>query len=84
MLLHDGEKSESIVIMHEGSAKALNIPLMEGNRFYMYFLRGFFGEQNLLSNRLATYSVEALTPVKTCILQRTNFINCYISIRILQ
>jgi CRP/FNR family transcriptional regulator len=33
----------------------------------------FFGEQNLLSDRTATYSVEALQPVKTCILSKTQF-----------
>ncbi|MBB2183161.1 Crp/Fnr family transcriptional regulator [Lachnospiraceae bacterium MD1] len=74
MLLHDGEKSESIVIMHEGSAKAFKYtPDGREQILYVFSEGDFFGEQNLLSNRLATYSVEALTPVKTCILSKNQF-----------
>ncbi|MHB8131162.1 MAG: Crp/Fnr family transcriptional regulator, partial [Mobilitalea sp.] len=72
--LFDGEKSESIVIIHEGSAKAYKYTSDGREQILYVFTEGdFFGEQNLLSDRTATYSVEALQPVKTCILSKTQF-----------
>lgn len=74
MILFDGEKSESIVIIHEGSAKAYKYTSDGREQILYVFTEGdFFGEQNLLSDRTATYSVEALQPVKTCILLKTQF-----------
>lgn len=76
MILFDGERSESIIIMHEGSAKAFKIT-PEGREQILYvFSQGdFFGEQNLLSDQTATYSVEALQEVKTCNLSKAQFQN---------
>jgi CRP/FNR family transcriptional regulator len=73
-LLHEGEKSEYIIIIHEGSAKAFKYT-MDGREQILYvFSEGyFFGEQNLLTDRTATYSVEALQTVKTCMLSKSQF-----------
>ncbi len=74
MLLFDGEKSEAIIIIHEGSTKAFKYSTDGREQILYVFAEGdFFGEQNLLSDRTATYSVEALQPVKTCILSKTQF-----------
>lgn len=74
LLMFDGEKSEHIVIIHEGSAKAFKYTADGREQILYVFSEGdFFGEQNLLSNRTATYSVEALHTVKTCMLSKTQF-----------
>ncbi|MDF2942065.1 MAG: hypothetical protein K0S01_923 [Herbinix sp.] len=73
-ILTDGEKSEAIVIIHEGSAKAFKYTTDGREQILYVFAEGdFFGEQNLLSDRTATYSVEALQPLKTCMLSKTQF-----------
>jgi CRP/FNR family transcriptional regulator, anaerobic regulatory protein len=74
LLMHDGERSENIVIVHEGSAKAFKYTADGREQILYVFSEGdFFGEQNLLTDRTATYSVEALQTVKTCILSKTQF-----------
>ena len=74
IILTDGEKSEAIVIIHEGSAKAFKYTTDGREQILYVFAEGdFFGEQNLLSDRMATYSVEALQPVKTCMLSKNQF-----------
>jgi CRP-like cAMP-binding protein len=74
LLMHDGERSENIVIIHEGSAKAFKYTTDGREQILYVFSEGdFFGEQNLLTNRTATYSVEALQPVKTCVLSKSQF-----------
>lgn len=73
-IIMEGEKSESVVIMHEGSAKAYKYT-PEGREQILYvFTEGdFFGETNLLRNQLTTFSVEALQPVKTCMITKSQF-----------
>lgn len=74
MMLHDGEKSESVIIINEGSAKAFKYTADGREQILYVFAEGdFFGEQNLLSDRTATYSVEALSPVKVCTLSKAQF-----------
>lgn len=74
MILFDGEKSEAIVIIHEGSAKAYKYTTDGREQILYVFSEGdFFGEQNLLTDKTATYSVEALQTVKTCMLSKTQF-----------
>lgn len=74
ILLHDGDTMESIVIIHEGSVKAFKYTADGREQILYVFSEGdFFGEQNLLSNRTASYSVEALQPVKTCVLSKSQF-----------
>jgi CRP/FNR family transcriptional regulator len=74
LIFLDGEKVDSIVIMNEGSAKAVKYNV-EGKEQILYvFSEGdFFGEQYLLNNQTADYSVEALETVKACTLSRDNF-----------
>jgi CRP/FNR family transcriptional regulator len=74
VILHDGEKTDSIVIIHEGSAKAYKYTTDGREQILYVFSDGdFFGEQNLLSNRTATFTVEALQVVKTCMLSKNQF-----------
>jgi CRP/FNR family transcriptional regulator len=74
LLLHEGEKYESLVIINEGSVKVFKYTADGREQILYVFTEGdFFGEQNLLSDRTATYSVEALQPVKTCNLSKTKF-----------
>ncbi len=73
-ILTDGDKLESIVIMHEGSAKAFKNTLDGREQILYVFTNGdFFGEQNLFSDKSASYSVEALQSVKTCTLSKAQF-----------
>lgn len=74
IMLHDGEASESVIIINEGSAKAFKYTADGREQILYVFAEGdFFGEQNLLSDRTATYSVEALSPVKVCTLSKSQF-----------
>lgn len=73
-LIFDGDTMDSVVIINGGSVKAYK-NTSDGREQILYvFSEGdFFGEQNLFSNQIATYSVEALQPVKTCNLSRKQF-----------
>lgn len=71
IILFEGEKSEGVVIINEGSAKAFKSSNDGREQILYIFSEGdFFGEQNLLNDRTATYSVEALQPLKACILSK--------------
>lgn len=69
-----GDKLDSIIIINEGSAKAVKYT-PEGREQILYvFAEGdFFGEQYLLTNQTATYTVEALQTLKVCMLTKTQF-----------
>jgi CRP/FNR family transcriptional regulator len=69
-----GEAVDAIVIINEGSAKAFKYT-PEGREQILYvFSEGdFFGEQYLLSNHTASFTVEALENVKTCTLTKAQF-----------
>ncbi|MDF2611019.1 MAG: hypothetical protein K0R92_2493 [Lachnospiraceae bacterium] len=69
-----GNKMDSVVIINEGSAKAYKYTL-EGREQILYvFSEGdFFGEQYLLSNQKAAYTVETLQTVKVCMLSKEYF-----------
>lgn len=73
-ILREGEKSESIVIINGGNAKAYKYT-KEGREQILYvFAEGdFFGEQNLFRNQTVGYSVEALEPVKACMITKQRF-----------
>lgn len=76
LLMHEGDASDYIVIMHEGSAKAFKYTSDGREQILYVFAEGdFFGEQNLLTNHTSTYSVEALQTVKTCMLSKSRFQN---------
>lgn len=74
ILFHIGDTVDSIIIMNEGSAKAYKYTA-EGREQILYvFSEGdFFGEQYLLSNQKAGYTVEALETVKVCMLTKSQF-----------
>ncbi len=69
-----GDTLDSIIIINEGSVKAYKYT-PEGREQILYvFSEGdFFGEQYLLSNQTAAYTVEALTSVKVCMLTKEHF-----------
>ncbi len=73
-LLREGDRTDYIVIIHEGSAKAYKTTSDGREQILYIFAEGdFFGEQNLFRNYNATYSVEALQTLKTCHLSKTQF-----------
>lgn len=69
-----GDKLDFIVIINEGTAKAYKYT-PEGREQILYvFSEGdFFGEQYLLSNQTAAYTVEALESVNVCMLSKEHF-----------
>lgn len=69
-----GDKLDFIVIMNEGTAKAFKYT-PEGREQILYvFSEGdFFGEQYLLSNQTAAYTVESLEAVNVCMLSKEHF-----------
>lgn len=73
-IFHTGDKIDSIIIINEGSAKAVKYTA-EGREQILYvFLEGdFFGEKYLLTNETASYSVEVLKDVKVCMLMKEQF-----------
>ena len=74
VLFREGDKMDSIVIIHEGSAKAYKTTTDGREQILYVFTDGdFFGEQNLFRNHDITYSVEALQTLKTCHLSKNQF-----------
>jgi len=70
----EGDKLDSIVIINEGSAKALKYTADGREQILYVFSEGdFFGEQYLLSDQIATFTVEALEKVKVCMFTKENF-----------
>lgn len=71
IIIMEGEATDSIIIIHEGSVKAFkNTPDGREQILYVFSDGDFFGEQNLLSHQTSTYTVEALEIVKTCMLSK--------------
>ncbi|WMJ89882.1 Crp/Fnr family transcriptional regulator [Anaerocolumna sp. MB42-C2] len=66
-----GDKPDTIVIINEGSAKAYKYtPDGREQILYIFSEGDFFGEQYLLNNQTAAFTVEALTPFKACTLTK--------------
>lgn len=69
-----GDKLDSIVIINEGSAKAFKYTADGREQILYVFSEGdFFGEQYLLNNQTASFTVGALQTVKTCMLTKLEF-----------
>lgn len=69
-----GDKLDSIVIINEGSTKAYTYTADGREQILYIFSEGdFFGEQYLLNNHTAAFTVEALQTVKTCTLTKAQF-----------
>jgi len=74
IIIHEGEKSNAITIIRSGSAKACRYsPDGKEQIVYIFSEGDFFGEQNLLTERTASYSVEALTDLRVCTLSKNDF-----------
>lgn len=73
-ILAEGDNCESLVIIQEGSAKAFKYTIDGREQILYVFSEGdFFGEKYLVSNQVAAYTVEALEPVKICMLMKSQF-----------
>ena len=74
VLLRENDLGDSIIIINEGSAKALRYTQDGREQILHVLMEGdFFGEQFLFSNQKASYSVEALDDVAICLLTKTEF-----------
>jgi CRP/FNR family transcriptional regulator len=74
IIIHEGEKSNSITIISDGSAKACRYSLDGKEQILYIFSEGdFFGERNLLNERTSTYTIKALTQVRVCTLSKDEF-----------
>ncbi len=73
-LFSEGDSPDTLVIVNEGSVKAFKItPDGREQILYVFSEGDFFGERNLFGRHTATYTAEALEPVKTCSLSKDNF-----------
>ncbi|HOC06886.1 MAG: Crp/Fnr family transcriptional regulator [Bacillota bacterium] len=73
LLISEGESTDSLVIIHQGVVKAFRYTAAGREQILYLFSEGdFFGEQYLFSNLKATYNVEALSPVKICLLTKSH------------
>lgn len=73
-LVMEGDRMDSIIILHEGRAKAYKNTADGREQILYVFTEGdFFGEQNLFRNQYSSYSVEALQSLKTCHLSKDQF-----------
>jgi len=74
IIIHEGEKNNSITIISNGSAKACRYTPDGKEQIVYIFTEGdFFGEHNLLTERKASYSVIALTDLRVCTLSKNDF-----------
>jgi CRP/FNR family transcriptional regulator len=74
ILFEEGSHPASLYILNAGGVKAYRYTPEGREQIFHVFSEGdFFGEQFLLGNRRAAYSVEALEPVKICTLSKENF-----------
>jgi len=89
-IFEENSHPASLFILNEGSVKAYKYTPDGREQILYVFTEGdFFGEQFLLGNRKAAYSVEALNPVRICTLSKDNLneelrLNPDIAIRIIE
>jgi CRP-like cAMP-binding protein len=73
-IFREGDRLDSIIIMNQGSAKAVKYTADGREQILYVLLEGdFFGENNILANQTAQYSIQALKPSKICMLSKENF-----------
>ena len=73
-LFSEGDALAALVILNEGSVKAFRVtPDGREQILYVFSEGDFFGERNLFVGQTATYSVQALEPVKVCSFTRESF-----------
>lgn len=69
-----GDRLNAMIIINDGSAKAVKYTPEGREQILHVFLEGdFFGEKYLLSNETASYAVEALKDTKVCMLMKDDF-----------
>ncbi len=69
-----GDAPDSLIIVNQGSAKAFKYtPGGQEQILYIFEEGNFFGEQYLFSSQIAAYYVQALEPLKVCMLSKDNF-----------
>lgn len=74
LLVMEGEKTESLVIINEGQVKAYKTTLDGKEQIIYIFSEGdFFGERNLLRDYASPYNVEALEETHVCIIHKRDF-----------
>jgi CRP/FNR family transcriptional regulator len=74
IMVSEGDNLNSLIIVNEGSVKAFKItPDGREQILYIFSEGDFFGERNLFGSHKATYTVETLEPVKTCIFTKDDF-----------
>jgi CRP/FNR family transcriptional regulator, anaerobic regulatory protein len=74
VIIAENSLPDFVAIISQGSVKASKYTLDGREQILYVFAEGdFFGEQNLLFNRAAFYSVSALEPVNLCLLRRKDF-----------
>ncbi len=74
VILEEGNRQDGVAILNEGSVKASKYTADGREQILYVFSEGdFFGEQNLLFDRPAFYSVTALEPVKLCLIRKQDF-----------
>ena len=74
ILFSERDPLDALVIVHSGSVKAYKLT-PEGKEQILYVFKegDFFGERNLFGDQPASYTAEALEPVKTCSINRDSF-----------
>lgn len=73
-ILCEGSQPDFILILNEGSAKAFTYtPDGREQILYIFSQGDFFGEQYLLYGQKAAFHVEALSPVKACMIAKQDF-----------
>ncbi len=73
-VFREGDVLDSILIVNEGSAKAVKYTADGREQILYVLLEGdFFGETNILANQTAQYSILALKPLKLCTLKKEDF-----------
>lgn len=73
-LFREGDKLDALIIINEGSVKAVKYTNEGREQILHVFMEGdFLGEKYLLANETAEYSVEVLRKVKICMITKESF-----------
>lgn len=74
IIVAEGGRPDFVAIVSQGSVKVSKYTLDGREQILYVFAEGdFFGEQNLLFDRPAAYSITSLEPLKLCLLYKRDF-----------
>lgn len=80
VLFFEGDKINAVIIINTGSVKAYKITPDGREQILYVFTEGdFFGEQSLLTEQTAFFTVEALEKVNICTISKESFHNLLLS-----